>query len=124
LKEWLSFYNCVTATSIMKKLSIIFLFVLLFVGCGKPPEACMELSSNNVVAGAAIEFTSCSKRALSFEWFIAGPEGAPENEIGWSNPEFSHAFTVPGAYTVTLNAYHDFSFMGDVSTIQENFTVN
>lgn len=117
-------FNFVEAKGPMKKLFSFTLFLSMLAGCGKPPEACMELSSSNVVAGAPIEFTSCSKRALSFEWFIAGPDAAPENDMGWSDPQFSHSFSIPGTYSVTLNAYHDFSLTGDVSTIQENFTVN
>jgi hypothetical protein len=53
-----------------------------------------------------------------------GPEGAPENNMGWSDPSFSHSFSVPGSYTITLNAYYDFSFMGEMSTIQETISVN
>ena len=108
----------------MKKIAGIVLLVLVSLGCKKVPEACMELSANSVSTGTPLEFSSCSKKALSFEWFMSGPEGAPENNMGWSDPNFSHSFSVPGSYTITLNAYYDFSFMGEMSTVQETISVN
>ncbi len=98
--------------------------VLTLTGCKKAPIACLELSQSQITVGETIEFSSCSENALSYEWFIVGPEGAPENDKGWSDPMFMNTFTVPGAYTVTLNAYSKFSFLGDVSTAKESFNVD
>lgn len=83
----------------------------------------MELSQESVGAGTPIEFVSCSEHALSWEWFIEGPDGAPENDLGWSDESFSRAFSVPGSYTVTLNAYEEFSFLGRVSTTTTTFII-
>lgn len=102
-----------------KKIFLVFgLFTPLFFSCKKQPEACIELSANTAGIGVPVEFTSCSKRALSYEWFISGPSGAPENNQGWSDEVFSHAFSVTGTYTITLNAYQDFSFTGDRAVAQ------
>lgn len=103
---------------------LIVLSVFVLSGCKKPPVACMELSSNNVSVGTTVEFTSCSKKALSYEWFITGPAGAPENSKGWSDEYFTNTFTVSGKYTVTLTAYEDFSFLGRSTTITGTISVN
>ena len=110
----------------MKKtaLLLLYIFPFLFTGCKKPPIACMELSTAATTTNTAIEFTSCSEHAISYEWFIAGPAAAPENKQGWSDQIFSHAFTEPGSYTVTLNVYSDFSFTGEKATTQEKFIIN
>lgn len=84
----------------------------------------MELSTTSIAAGSPVEFNSCSKHALSYEWFMEGPEGAPENAQGWSDELFNHSFSVPGTYKVTLNAYSDFSFKGERSTTQETIIIN
>lgn len=102
----------------------LFSLVLLVESCKKTTEACIELSETSVAVGSEIKFTSCSKNALSYEWFIEGPETAPENEQGWSDPAFSNTFTVPGNYTITLNAYANFSFLGEKSVEEKTFTVN
>lgn len=110
----------------MSKKILLFLglFTLLLSSCKKPPVACMELSTTNTPTGAPVEFSSCSERALSYEWFMEGPDGAPENTQGWSDEFFSHSFSVPGTYTITLNAYSDFSFTGEMSSTQETITIN
>ncbi|WP_066755932.1 PKD domain-containing protein [Crocinitomix algicola] len=97
---------------------------LLFLSCDKTTEACMELSETTTSVDKDIEFTSCSENALSLEWYIEGPEEAVENELGWSDPKFTHAFSMPGSYTITLHAYSDFSFAGDKSTVTQSVTVN
>lgn len=108
-----------------KNIFLIFsLFTLLFSSCKKEPEACIELSANSAGVGVPVEFMSCSKRALSYEWFISGPSIAPENNQGWSDEVFSHAFSVAGTYTITLNAYQDFSFTGNRSVTQTALVIN
>ena len=97
---------------------------LIIIGCRRPPEVCMELSAESTFAGTPIQFASCSKRALSFEWFMDGPDGAPENIRGWSDESFSHSFTVPGSYVITLNVSRNFSFTGDKATLQKTIRVN
>lgn len=54
---------------------------------------------------------------------MSGPEGAPENDMAWSDIQFTHTFTIPGTYIVTLNAYSKFSFLGDVSTTTQTITI-
>ncbi len=54
---------------------------------------------------------------------MSGPVGAPENTMGWSDAQFSHTFTIPGTYVVTLRAYSKFSFMGDMSEATQSVTV-
>lgn len=103
---------------------LLTLFSTAFISCDKEVNACMELSETSVSVGTEIEFLSCSENALSLEWFIDGPEEAPENDLGWSDIKFYHAFEIPGEYVVTLHAYENFSFMGTVSTIQETITIN
>ncbi len=93
-------------------------------GCNKTPVSCISLSTESVSAGSPIEFSSCAEDALSLEWFIDGPTGAPENMQGWSDIVFSNTFTVPGTYIITQNAYADFSFQGDVSSSTATFVVN
>lgn len=110
----------------MKKSFLLFIGLssLLLLGCKKPPTACMELSSTSVGVGEMVEFTSCSKKALSYEWFISGPVGAPENSLGWSDVYFTHSFTQTGTYTISLTAYENFSFLGRSNTIEETIVVH
>gem|GEM_PF-2212901 len=103
---------------------IAILGLVTFTGCKKPPVACMELSGTSVSIGATVEFTSCSKKALSYEWFITSPAGAPENSKGWSDEYFTNTFTVSGTYTVTLTSYENFSFLGRSSTVVQTLKVN
>ena len=77
-----------------------------------------------MAAGTEMTFTSCSEEALSFAWYFSGPAGAPENDMGWSEPIFHHAFSVPGTYTVELTAYERYSFVGDQAVTTATFTVN
>lgn len=102
---------------------IIVLSVFVLNSCKKPPVACVELSSNHVSVGRTVEYTSCSKKALSHEWFITGPV-ASENSKGWSEEYFTDTFTVSGNYTVTLTAYEDFSFLGRSTTIIGTISLN
>jgi hypothetical protein len=110
----------------MKK-TTVFLTLLLssyLFSCNKSPEACIELESASTSVGKSTTFVSCSENALSYEWFMQGPEGAPENTLGWSDEKFEHVFTVPGSYEITLNAYYKFSFLGEKSTTKATLSVN
>ncbi|MDA7803838.1 hypothetical protein N8987_04610 [Crocinitomix sp.] len=107
-----------------KVIFLLPLLTLLIYSCEKAPEACMELGATITTVGTAIEFKSCSENALSIEWYIEGPEDAPENDLGWSDISFTHAFSMVGSYTVTLHAYEKFSFMGERSTVEETIVVN
>jgi len=97
--------------------------VLGFVGCNKPPKACIEMDQTTVGVGVPVTFTSCSKRALSYEWFMDGPPPAPENSQGWSDPQIIHSFSVAGTYTITLNVYSKFGFAGDKATATATLVV-
>jgi len=111
----------------MKKTTLLLtLLTIIFLSfsCKKEVQSCIELSSNSILPGQSITFTSCSKNELSYDWRITGPEMAPENNLGWSDKEFTRTFTDKGNYTITLKAYSDFSLIGDVSTSTANFSVN
>lgn len=84
----------------------------------------MEISSTSASVGQVVEFTSCSKKALSYEWFISGPAAAPENDLGWSDPYFTNTFSVSGTYTISLTAYENFSFLGRRTTIEKTLIIN
>lgn len=74
--------------------------------------------------GTPVTFTSCSEKALSYTWFMNGPAGAPENDLGWSEEEFSRTFSVAGTYEVTLTAYEKFSWLGDADSTSTTIIVN
>ncbi|MBK7128738.1 MAG: PKD domain-containing protein [Crocinitomicaceae bacterium] len=97
--------------------------MLIFTACSKPPEACIDNGQTSVSTGQEVVFTSCSKRALSYLWTMVGPTGAPENTQAWSDQQIKVIFTIPGTYTVTLEAYSKFSWMGDVGTASQTVTV-
>lgn len=107
----------------MLRKTVLILLTISAVACNKKPEACIDNGQTSVSVGSPVNFTSCSKRALSQDWFMEGPVGAPENSMGWSDAHFTHTFTIPGTYIVTLNAYSKFSFMGDVSSTTQTITV-
>ena len=107
----------------MRNLFALILFVSLLFGCNKPPKACIEIDQPTASVGTTVTFTSCSKKALSFEWFMSGPAGAPENTKGWSDEVITNVFTVPGTYTVTLTAYKKFSFLGESATAEATLTI-
>jgi hypothetical protein len=104
---------------------ITFFFALIaFTACEKPLTACIELEKTSATVGEEVPFQSCSENALSIEWFMEGPEEAPENSQGWSDIFFTHSFTVPGEYIITLNAYDNFSFLGEKKTVTKTLTIN
>jgi len=92
--------------------------------CKKTPEPCIEMSTSVAPTGQDVIFTSCSEKALSYEWFMTGPTGAPENNLGWSDPQFTHSFTVPGTYTISLTAYEDFSWLGEYASTETTIVIN
>ena len=107
------------------RVALLSLVLLGFaVSCKKPPIACIEVDNTSASTGVNVTFTSCSEKSLSYEWYMSGPVGAPENSMGWSDPEFSHAFTLPGTYTVSLTAYADFSWLGESSTTETTIVIN
>ena len=81
------------------------------------------MDQTTVSVGTPVTFTSCSKRALSYEWFMAGPASAPENSIGWSDEVITHSFSVSGTYTITLNVYNKFGYIGDKATTTATLVV-
>lgn len=85
----------------------------------------MEIDNENPTVGTPVTINmNCSKKTISHEFFMEGPVGAPENAMGWSDNQFTHTFTIPGTYTVILNAYNDFSLLGDVQTTTRTIQVN
>ena len=106
-----------------KSFWITLLVTLFVVGCNKPPTACIEMDQTTVGVGTEVTFTSCSERALSFEWFMEGPEGAPENSMGWSDAVIKHSFSVAGNYTILLNTYNKYSSTGDKASTTATLTV-
>jgi hypothetical protein len=109
---------------VKKLIYTVSIICLGLASCNKPTTACIELSQNSVTTGTEMTFTSCSEKALSFTWYFTGPAGAPENDIGWSEPIFLNSFSVPGTYTVELTAFERYSFVGDQSITTATFTVN
>jgi len=97
--------------------------ILGLVGCNKPPKPCIEMDQTTVSIGTPVTFTSCSKRALSFEWFMDGPTAAPENLMGWSDEIITHTFSVSGTYTITLNVYSKFGYIGDMESTTATLVV-
>lgn len=109
----------------MKKFKIALLFVGFFaLSCKKEPVACIETSSETGSVGQAITFTTCSENALSYDWYFVGPTGATENDIGYSEITFDHAFSMPGTYTVFHVAFERFSFLGESDTTSTVITIN
>ena len=111
---------------IMKK-TLLFLGLLsisVLTSCKKDVTSCIELNKNSVSTGQSIEFTSCSENELSYHWTVTGPETAPENTKAWSDRVITIPLTVSGSYTITLESYSRFSYLGDKATSTATFTVN
>lgn len=81
------------------------------------------MDTTTASVGQTITFTSCSKRSLSWVWSFSGPVGAPENTTGSSDEMYQHAFSVPGTYTVQLDAYEKFSFLGEMNSTTATFVI-
>jgi PKD repeat protein len=101
------------------------LFLGLSLGaCNKAPEACIEVDKSSASTGSPIQFTSCSKHALSYIWSFDGPEGAIENDTMRSEETFSMSFSTAGTYTVHLDAYKRYSWLGESSSATTTVTIN
>ena len=103
---------------------IIILSIPLFYSCKKEVTACIDLDGYTYNVGTPVTFTSCSKNELSYDWRMTGPADAPENSRGWSDRVITNTFTVPGAYTITLTTYSNFSWLGESASTSLDFTVN
>lgn len=106
-----------------KSLGFTLLLALILFSCNKPPEACIQVDQDVVAVGTPVTLTSCSERALSYIWSMQGPVGAPENNIQWSEEVVTRSFSVPGTYTVTLEAYKKYSWIGDMASATTTITV-
>lgn len=104
---------------------LLCLGLILTYSCKREPQACIELDSNSASAGTEVLMSSaCSKHALSHEWFIEGPTGAPENDMIWTKDIIRVTFSMAGSYTITLNVYNKFSWQGDMHSTTESITIN
>ena len=109
----------------MKRTTLFFIIALGLFSCKKEPSACFEIDNENPSVGSPVTFNnSCSQNAISQDWYMEGPYGAPENALGWSDIEFTHTFTVSGEYIITCAVYNDFSLLGDRSVGKKTITVN
>ena len=77
--------------------------ILYLCSCKKDVTACIDLDGYTYNTGTPVTFTSCSKNELSYDWRMTGPENAPENSKGWSDRIIINTFSIPGAYSITLN---------------------
>ena len=84
----------------------------------------MEVSTETASVGQDVTFTTCSTNALSYDWYFIGPTGVPENDLGYSEITFNHAFSTAGTYTVVHVAFNKFSFLGDSDTTTKVITIN
>ena len=107
-----------------KTLLLISILGLSLASCKKDPIACFELDSNIANTTTPIRFTSCSENTLSYLWSFSGPVGAPENVMQFSEPIIERTFSVPGTYTVQLEAFTNYSWVGEMSTTTTTFTIN
>ena len=107
-----------------KVLGVTLFLAFIAVGCNKPPEACIEMEPSSAAVGEPIEFKSCSKRALSYLWTFEGPDSAAVNDTARSESVITMSFDMPGNYTVYLEAYKKYSWLGESSTATASFTIN
>ena len=98
--------------------------IFLMFSCSKNPEACIAVNKSSVAVGENIQFTSCSKRALSFIWSFSGPTGSSANNIERSEETFAYAFDTAGTYTVKLQAFYKYSWLGAWDTTSTVVTIN
>ncbi|MEX1002145.1 MAG: PKD domain-containing protein [Crocinitomicaceae bacterium] len=107
-----------------KAIGITLFLAVTVISCNKGPEACIEMDKTSANVGESIEFRSCSKRALSYIWTFQGPEGAAVNDTARSEEWFFMEFDTSGSYTVQLQAFKKYSWLGESSTASANFTIN
>lgn len=85
---------------------VAFTMLVFFISCEKEsnnesaePIACFDYSSQELTAGAEINFTSCSENATSYEWdFGDGNTSLEENP--------THAYDIAGTYNVSLTVFN------------------
>ena len=73
--------------------------MLLFVSCGKEPEADFTWSPLEPVAGEEVKFTNLSKNAKSYSWNFGDMSIGKE-----TNP--IHVYKKSGTYIVDLSAHN------------------
>ena len=95
----------------MKKfIAFIPVFALVFSGCIKEPTACIDTFPDSVEVFEDVTFnSSCSENAESVEWEYEDITGGgffffPTVSTSTS-PSFTHNWTSPGDYTITLTTY-------------------
>lgn len=98
---------------------------LVLLSCNKPPEACITASSESPSVGETVELSAaCTKKAKSYIWSFEGPSSSVLNNIQRSEQVIMIAFDTAGTYTVTLDAYSDFSWLGSTGSTQTTINVN
>ena len=109
----------------MKRTAFFIVIAIGLFSCKKEPSSCFDIDNENPSVGSVVTFNnSCSQNAISQDWYMQGPSGAPENLRKWSEIEFTNAFTVSGEYIITCTVYNDFSWLGDRSVGKKTITVN
>lgn len=104
---------------------ISILLVTTLFSCSKPPEACIISDNSSTTVGTAVTLSaSCSKRALSYIWSFEGPVDSNLNNVERSEEEITVAFDVAGSYTITLEAYEKFSWLGQMGSTTTSVSVN
>ena len=111
----------------MKKTTLLFLLFGLgaITSCEKAVVACLETSSQSAAVGEEITLSSqCSEHALSFLWSFQGPAGASANTIQRSEDLFQFSFDTAGSYTVRLEAFRNYSWVGDTDSTFTTIVIN
>ena len=102
----------------------LFLGLVLF-SCNKPPEACITTSNESPAVGTEVELSAtCSEKAKSYIWSFEGPSSSIYNNIQRSEQVIMIAFDTAGTYTVTLDVFKEFSWLGESASTQTTLTVN
>lgn len=89
----------------LQRITLIFSAILVFAACkeeqdlGPEPSACLELSSETIIAGDSLLVSDCSENAAYTEIYFG--DG---NLLSKSSPS-SYVYEKPGSYTVTILAY-------------------
>ena len=102
----------------------LFLGIIMF-SCNKPPEACISVDNNSPGVGTDIQLSAdCSKHALSYIWKFEGPASSSLNSVERSEEIITVAFDTVGSYTITLEAYQKYSWVGQMSSTTTTVSVN
>lgn len=79
------------------RISLVLVFTMTLIGCGKAPIADFTFNPATPVAGQSIQFTNQSSDAKSFSWNFGDMSiGSEENP--------THVYDQPGEYIVELSA--------------------